>query len=187
MLTRNYDTEFRNYLAGNIATEPSVLTSENLRISYGASLNLIKTISDEVIYYPVNYKILFGAMAEPAMQARFKVVKNSSKAINDNDLKVRIVNAINAFFEVDNWDFGDRFYLGELITYITNEVAPDISNLVIVPNQSTQVFGSLFEIQSRPDEIFVSGARVDDVEIVTAITASEIRAPLEGIVNSTTL
>jgi hypothetical protein len=187
MLTRNYDTEFRNYLAGNIATEPTALTSENLRISYGASLNLIKTISDEVIYYPVNYKILFGAMAEPAMQARFKVVKNSSKAINDNDLKVRIVNAINAFFEVDNWDFGDRFYLGELITYITNEVAPDISNLVIVPNQSTQVFGSLFEIQSRPDEIFVSGARVDDVEIVTAITASEIRAPLEGIVNSTTL
>jgi hypothetical protein len=77
--------------------------------------------------------------------------------------------------------------IGELITYITNEVAPDISNLVIVPNQSTQVFGSLFEIQSRPDEIFVSGARVDDVEIVTAITASEIRAPLEGIVNSTTL
>jgi hypothetical protein len=187
LLTRNYDTEFRNYLNGITPVKPETPTSESLRISYGTTLNLIKTISDEIIYYPVNYKILFGATADPSMQATFKVVKNSTKAINDNDLKVRIINAINSFFDVNNWDFGDRFYLGELITYITNEVAPDISNLVIVPKQTTQVFGSLFEIQSRPDEIFVSGARVDDIEIVTAITASEIRAPLEGIVNSTTL
>jgi hypothetical protein len=187
LLTRNYDTEFRNYLSGIKITKPEPTTSENLRIAFGANLDLIKTISDEIIYYPVNYKILFGSKADPALQATFKVVKNSNKAINDNDLKVRIVSAINLFFDVNNWDFGDRFYLGELITYITNQVAPDISNLVIVPRQETQVFGSLFEIQSRPDEIFVSGARVDDVEIVAAITASEIKAPLEGIVNSTTL
>jgi hypothetical protein len=185
LLTKNYDIEFRNYLQGLRSTKPLPTTSENLRITFGSNLNLIKTISDEIIYYPVNYKILFGSKADPILQAVFKVVKNPNKPINDNDLKVRIISAINAFFDVNNWDFGDRFYVGELITYITNEVAPDISNLVIVPVQETQVFGSLFEIQSRSDEIFVSGATVDDIEIVTAITASEIKAPLESIVNST--
>jgi hypothetical protein len=119
------------------------------------------------------------------LRAVFKVVKNSSRSINDNDLKVRIVLAINSFFEVSNWDFGDKFYLGELITYITNSVAPDVSNIIIVPRQVSQTFGSLFEIQSRSDEIFVSGATVDDIEIITAITASEIRADLNSIINST--
>jgi hypothetical protein len=186
LLTRAYDTEFRNYLIGTTLNKPEPPTSENLRISYGSALNLIKTISDEIIYYPVQYKILFGSTATPELQAQFKVVKNSSKSINDNDLKVRIVTAINSFFDVNNWDFGDRFYLGELITFITNEVAPDISNLVIVPRQITQSFGSLFEIQSNPDEIFVSGAKVDDIEIVSAITAAEIRVSSANIVNSTT-
>ena len=186
LLTRAYDSEFRNYLIGTTLNKPEPPTSENLRISYGSALNLIKTISDEIIYYPVQYKILFGATATPELQAQFKVVKNSSKSINDNDLKVRIVTAINSFFDVNNWDFGDRFYLGELITFITNEVAPDISNLVIVPRQITQSFGSLFEIQSNPDEIFVSGAKVDDIEIVSAITAAEIRVSSANIVNSTT-
>jgi hypothetical protein len=32
----------------------------------------------------------------------------------------------------------------------------------------------LFEIQSAPDEIFVSGATVDDIKIVSAITVSEV-------------
>jgi len=130
--------------------------------------------------------VLFGATADVALQAQFKVVKNPNKTINDNDLKVRIISAINQFFDVANWDFGDRFYLGELITYITNEVTPDLSNLVIVPRQSTQSFGSLFEIQSGNDEILVSGATVDDIVIVTAITANEIRVNANSIVSDTT-
>jgi hypothetical protein len=184
LLTRTYDTEFRKYIAGAIS-EPEAPTSDALRIAFGTQLNLIKSISDELIYHPVNYKILFGSTADPKLQAQFKVVKNPSKTINDNDLKVRIISAINSFFDINNWDFGDRFYLGELITFITNEVAPDVSNLVIVPRQPTQTFGSLFEIQSQPEEIFISGATVDDVAIVTAITAVEIRADVVSIVNTT--
>lgn len=185
LLTRNYDTAFRNYLSGATTIKPQAPTSETLKIAYGSGLDLIKSISDEIIYYPVGYKILFGADAAPELQVSFKVVKNPSKTIDDNELKVRIINAINLFFDVNNWDFGDRFYLGELITYITNEVSPDISNLVIVPRQPTQVFGSLFEIQSGPEEIFISGATVDDVEIVSAITATQIRASAESVITST--
>ena len=184
LLTRSYDTTFRQYLAG-ATTQPTPPTSESLRISFGTKLSAIKSVSDEVIYHPVQYKVLFGQTAEDKLKAQFKVVKNPNKSINDNDLKVRIVTAINDFFNVDNWDFGDRFYLGELITYILNRVSPDVSNLVIVPRQTNQAFGSLFEVQSNSNEIFVSGATVDDIVIVSAINAAEIGADPTTIVNAT--
>jgi hypothetical protein len=184
LLTKSYDSSFRTYLSGGTATKPEAPNSDSLRVSFGGSLSQIKAVSDEIIYHPVNYKVLFGSTADAQYQAQFKVVKNPNKTINDNDLKVRIINAINEFFDVNNWDFGDRFYLGELITYITNAVTPDLSNLVIVPRQPTQTFGSLFEIQSRNDEIFVSGATVDDIVIVSAITAAEIRVDPTMMVSS---
>lgn len=185
LLTRSYDESYRVWLAGGAASEPESPSSDALRISYGGKLDSIKSISDEIIYHPVKYKVLFGAKADEKLQAQFKIVKNPDRTVNDNDLKVRIINAVNEFFDVANWDFGDRFYLSELVTYVVNSVTPDVSNMVIVPRQTSQAFGSLFEIQSRPDEIFVSGATVDDVEIVTAITATEVRANINSIVSST--
>lgn len=174
LLTRSYDTAYRIWLSGGTTVEPVAPDSDSLRISFGSKLNAIKAISDEIIYHPVKYKVLFGSKAEIKLQAQFKVVKNPSRTINDNDLKVRIISSINEFFSINNWDFGDRFYVSELITYIINQVSPDISNLTIVPKQANQAFGSLFEIQSGPDEIFVSGATVDDIKIVSAITVSEV-------------
>jgi len=174
LLPRSYDTEFRRYLAGGTLLKPIAPSSDSLRITFGSKLNEIKSISDEIIYHPVQYKVLFGSTADANLQAQFKIVKNPTQTINDNDLKVRVITSINEFFDVNNWDFGDRFYVSELTTYILNQVAPDISNLTIVPRQSGQSFGSLFEIQSAPDEIFVSGATVDDIKIVSAITVSEV-------------
>jgi hypothetical protein len=174
ILTNSYDTVFRQFLQGAIP-QPEAPNSDSLRISFGQRLAEIKSISDEIIYHPVKYKVLFGATAAANLQAQFKIVKNPNRSINDNDLKVKIIFAINEFFDVSNWDFGDRFYLGELITYVTNAVSPDISNIVIIPRQPTQAFGSLFEIQSSADEIFVSGATVDDIAIVQSISSAEIR------------
>ena len=185
LLIRSYDESYRIYLAGGSDVEPVAPTSDSLRTSFGSVLTAIKSISDDIVYHPVKYKVLFGAKAESKLQAVFKIVKNQNRSINDNDLKVRVITAINSFFDINNWDFGDRFYMGELTTYILNTVAPDLANIVIVPRQSTQAFGSLFEIQSRSDEILISAATVDDVEIVTAITASEIGASTSSIVSTT--
>lgn len=185
LLIKSYDDSFRTYLSGGTAIEPTAPSSDSLRISFGAKLNAIKSISDEIIYHPVQYKALFGSKADTKLQAQFKLVKNPSRSINDNDLKVRVVTAINEFFDIANWDFGDRFYLSELVTYILNQVSPDVSNIVIVPRQTDQSFGSLFEIQSGPDEIFVNAATVDDVEIVSSISASEVRQPINSIVTTT--
>ena len=46
----------------------------------------------------------------------------------------------------------------------------------MVPDQSSQSFGSLYEIKSESDEIFISGATVFDVEIIDAVTASKLKA-----------
>ena len=185
ILTRAYNTEYRNFLSGAIAVEPAAPNSDSLRITFGTQLDSIKAISDEIVYHPVTYKVLFGATAEERLRATFKVVKNPFKNINDNDLKVRIVAAINAFFDINNWDFGDTFFLSELITYITNITSPDVSNIVIVPNQESQSFGSLFEIKSRSDEIFISGATVDDISIVASINASELRINSANLLSNT--
>jgi hypothetical protein len=185
LLTRSYDEAYRIYLAGGTTVEPEAPTTDQLKITFGSKLDEIKSISDEIIYHPVKYKPLFGKTASDKLQAQFKIVKNSSQNINDNDLKVRIVNSINTFFDVNNWDFGDRFYVSELITYVLNQTAPDVSNMVIVPRQSSQSFGSLFEIQSGPDELFVSGATVDDIEIVSSISAVEIGVDINSVVTTT--
>ena len=118
--------------------------------------------------------MLFGDKAELDLQAKFKIVKNPDLVLNDNDIKSRVISSINKFFALENWDFGDKFYFSELSTYVMNDLAPDIVTFIIVPEQVTQVFGSLYEIKSEVDEIFISGATVDDLEIIDAITRNKI-------------
>ena len=175
MLERTYDNLFRIFLQDG-GTEPTVSTSDQLRISYSGILNPLKSLSDQVVYHPVKYKILFGSNAEENLQATFKVVKNPSTNVTDAVIKTRIIAAINEFFALDNWDFGDSFYFTELAAYVHNQLAPDLLTLLIVPNQSGQSFGSLFQIDAAADEIFISGATVDDVSIISAVGANQLAA-----------
>jgi hypothetical protein len=176
LLTRTYDTNFRKYLDGVVDNKPLPPSSDNLFNNYGSEINKVKSISDDVIYHPVKYKILFGAKAEARVQATIKVVKNPGRVVNDNDIKARVITAMNEYFALENWDFGDTFHFSEMATYIMNNVAPDLVNIVIVPKQDSQAFGSLMEINSESDEIFISGATVDDVAIIDALTASKLKA-----------
>lgn len=176
MLTRTYDLDYRRWIKGEISNKPAALTSDQLYTSFSGSLKNIKSISDEIVFHPVTYKNLFGSSAELSLQAKFKVVKNINVTVSDNDIKSSVVSAINDFFEVDNWDFGDVFYFSELSTYIMNKLAPNISSIVIVPVQGDSVFGNLYEIQSNADEIFISSADVTDVDIIDEITLSSIKA-----------
>jgi hypothetical protein len=187
LLVRSYDTSYRLWLTGASTTMPQVPTPEELRVKFGTGLSEIKAISDEIVYHPVNYFPLFGDKASAEFQVSFKVVKNPNRTVNDNDLKVRIVNSISEFFSVENWDFGDRFYASELITYVITQNSPDISNMVLVPRQTNQAFGSLLEIQAQPDEILVSAATVDNIEILTNLTATELNLLASQIVTKTSV
>ena len=176
VLTKDYDRSYRQYLNGAIDTQPLPPSSTSLRLTYGKNLDNIKSVSDDLIYHPVNYKVLFGKTADPRLQASFKIVKNSEQVITDNDIKSRIIVAINEFFRLENWEFGDTFYFTELSTYVMNKVTPYITTFVIVPSNSDQVYGSLQQIISAPNEIFISGATVNDIEIIPAITATRLKA-----------
>jgi hypothetical protein len=185
MLERTYDTQFRIWLQAG-GTKPLPSTSDQLRISYSGVLNPIKGLSDQIIYHPVKYKILFGTTADEQYQATFKVVKNSATNVSNAVIKTRVIASINEFFALNNFDFGDTFYFTELAAYIHNNLAPDLLTVVIVPNQSGQTFGSLFQISSAADEIFISGATVDDVAIIDALGANQLAASGTVVTSTTT-
>ena len=176
MLTRGYDTLFRRWLDGDLETKPLPPSNDELYISYATNLNKIKSLSDEIIYHPVKYKILFGNKAKEDLQASFKIVKNPELVLNDNEIKSQVISAINKFFALDNWDFGDRFYFSELSSYVMSQLSPNLVTFIIVPVQLDQAYGSLQEIKSESDEIFISGATVENIEIIDAITAGRLRA-----------
>ena len=186
ILDRNYDSDYRLYLLEDIQQKPLPPSSDELFVNYAAELNKIKSLTDEIIYHSVKYKVLFGNKAERDLQATFKVVKNKDKVLNDNEIKSRIVTAINQFFALENWDFGETFYFSELSNYVMYQLAPDLSTFIIVPNQESQSFGSLYEIKAEADEIFISGATVDDIEIIDAVTATRLKVDGEIAVETTT-
>jgi len=176
ILTKQYDLDFRRWLIGKLDTEPLPLSSDQLSLTLSKELNSIKAMSDEIIYHPVKYKVLFGSNASLNLRASFKVIKNPEQLISDNEIRTSVLSAINEFFSVENWDFGDSFYFSELVTYIMNKTTPYLVNIVIVPRQPDLHFGSLFEIKAESDQIFINGATTDDIEVITAITASNISA-----------
>lgn len=172
LLTASYDSSYRAWLASNSGPEPLAPTSASLEQNYAYMLDGMKTISDEIIFQPVKYKVLFGSKANTSLRATFKAVRNPTIPVSDNELKTKILSAINDFFALENWDFGKSFNFSELSTYVMNLLTPNITNFVIVPKTGT--FGSLYEITCLSNEIFVSGTSVSDIEIIDAITANQL-------------
>lgn len=187
ILTKQYDKTYRQWLAGTIANEPLPPSTDYLYTLLSSDLDKIKSISDELIYHPVKYKVLFGEKASADVQATFKIVKNTEVVISDNDVKSRVLSAINEFFALENWDFGDSFYFSELSSYVMSRLTPNIVNFLIVPKDTALSFGSLYEIQSEKDQIFINGATIDNLEIISAVTASKINSSGTITMTSNTL
>lgn len=176
ILTQNYDTNFRAWLKnGQIDGMPTPPTSDDLNIAY-SSLYDYKSISDEIVFRPVRYRTLFGATAEPKYQATFKVIKNTSNVVSDNEVKTKLIAHINEYFALGNFDFGDTFYFTELVGYLHQQMAGLVNSIVIVPNDSELTFGGLFEIKSESNELFISTATVNNVDIIQGISTETIRA-----------
>lgn len=172
LLTSAYDSEYRTWLLTGTGTEPLTPTSQSLEQNYASKLNSIKTISDELIFQPVKYKVLFGSLAEDNLQATFKAVRNPSVTISDNEIKTKILSAIDQFFSLENWDFGQTFNFSELSTYVMNLLTPLITNFVIVPKSN--VFGNLYEVSCLTNEIFINGATISNIDVVESLTLSQL-------------
>jgi hypothetical protein len=188
VLTKDYDTQFRQWLAGANISKPLPPSSSELNSLLSTNLNLIKSISDEIVYHPVDYILLFGSKADLNLQASFNVVKNPSSTASNNDIIARIITAFTEFFALENWNFGDTFYFTELSTYVTTKLTPDITSFVIVPKQGNLYFGSLFEVQCPSNKIFVSCATTVDINVVAGLTSDNIKTVtgvgLDSVVSS---
>lgn len=187
VLPTNYDKEYRRWVADTTGTvnqpvSPSVV---DLTLAYSDLLNY-KTVSDAIIFNPASFRLLFGSKADTNLQATFKIVKSPGSRMSNNELRSNVLSVINQYFAIDNWDFGDIFYYSELAAYIHNQMSPDLASIVIVPRDSSLAFGSLFQVTSQPNEIFLSAATVDDIEIVDALTASRLRASTTSVIFSGT-
>ena len=137
----------------------------------------ISYIANNRLYQPYHIKWpLFGDTADTELQAKFRVVKVRGTTLTDSEVQSRVADAVEEFFDIDNWDFGETFYFSELATYVINQLSPDVVSIVLVPKQETQSFGSLYEIKSENDEVLISSAKVDDIEIIDGITASRLKA-----------
>lgn len=183
IMTQQYATDYVAWaqdITGTII-EPSAPTSEELESNY-STLDNYKAISDTIIYNPAAFKPLFGSKADPTLQAQFKVVKNPNVVVSDNDIKTSVIAAINQYFDIANWDFGETFYFSELAAYLHVQLVPKISSIIIVPANQSEVFGSLMQVNANINEIITSCATVNDVKIISAITAAQINTT--GIVTT---
>ena len=161
-------------LGANTYEIPTPPSEQSLSISF-ADLNQYKMFSDQIIWRPAKFKLLFGDGAQPELRAKLKVVKLPNVTISDGEIKSMIIDAITNFFNVDRWDFGETFYATEMYTYIHYYMATKISSVALVPLKEDQSFGDLHEIRCQPDELFFPIVRVQDIEIIPANTQTSLR------------
>ncbi len=176
VLTTTYYDDVITWKNSNDITAPvpEAPTTEELRIQF-AELQDYKMLSDQIIFKPGNFKLLFGTGAEEELQATFKVVKVPTATETDNEIRSAVITAIDEFFDVANWDFGESFFYTELSAYIHQSLANVVASVVIVPTKADSVFGDLFQVKAEPDELFLSTAGVANVEIVRNLTDTNLR------------
>jgi hypothetical protein len=155
-------------------------TSNDLSLEFN-DLNNYKAISDSIVFQSAVYKPIFGSKAATNLQATFKVVKNPNLNVSDADIRTSVIGAINDYFDITNWDFGESFYFSELAAYLHKELSPNIASIIIVPKDAGQSFGNLQQINAEPNEIIISAATVDDIEIISAITAAQLNQGLVSV------
>jgi len=184
VVTNEYYTSYQNWLRDvtGTVTEPSPPTLDELTTSY-AGLDTYKMISDNLIINSVDFQPLFGRKADTALRATIKVIQNSQSTASNSEIRNLVVATMETYFDLAAWNFGDTFYFSELAAFIHQQIGDVVSSVVLVPLNPQKSFGDLYEIRSAPNQIFVNGATVNDVEVITALTSTNLQtAPGSGVI-----
>ena len=184
VVTNTYYTSYINWLQDTTGTvtKPEQPTIDELNTAY-QGLNQFKMISDNMILNSVDFQPLFGQKAEPALRGTIKVIRAANSTASVSTIKNLVVSNLNAYFDIANWNFGDTFYFSELGAYIHQNIGAVVSSIVLVPLDQNKSFGDLYEIRSAPNQIFVNGATVNDIEVITALTSTNLQTtPGSGVI-----
>lgn len=176
ILTSGYYSEMLYWRNNNYdtSTYPTAPTEVELETEF-SSIETYKMFSDEIIWRPAKFKLIGGSTADSDYQFNIIAIPLHGTKYSDGEIKANIISAINTYFDVSSWDFGETFYASELIGYLHQQLLNSISSIVLVPNGSSQKFGNLFQITPNKDELFFPTLTVDNVEIVTSLTESNLR------------
>jgi hypothetical protein len=184
VVTQAYYTAYQNWIKDTTGTvtEPDVPTIDELSTAY-QGLQDYKMISDNIVLNSVNFKPLFGAKAAQQLRATIKVIKAQGSTASTSEIKSSVVAAMNSYFSIDKWNFGDTFYFSELAGYLHKTLGSIISSVVLVPLDTQKSFGDLYEIRSEPNEIFVNAADITNIDVIEALTSTNLRtAPGSGVI-----
>ena len=176
IVTQSYYTAYQNWIQDttNTVPEPTKPSINQLSQEYG-QIQDYKMLTDSVILNSVIFKPLFGAKAVPALRATIKVIRASKTNASNSEIRSAVLTAMNNYFDINNWNFGDTFYFSELSAYLHSTVGELVSSVVLVPNDPEKSFGDLYEIKCTPYEIFVNAATSDDVQVIAALTPAELQ------------
>ena len=174
VLTDNYYNEILKYINVPSTVYPLPPTNYELENEF-EKLDSYKGASDSIVFRSAKFKRIFGTDAEDSCQAKFRVVKLDNSILSDNELKSQIIQAFKDYFNVDNWEYGETFYFTELSSFVHQRLGSNIGSIVILPKNTSGKFGDLFQIKAQPDELFISTAKVSDIEIVSKISSQTLR------------
>ena len=176
VVTLAYYTAYQNWIKDttNTVTEPARPTIDELSTAY-QGLQDYKMLSDNIVLNSVMFKPLFGAKAAPELRATIKVIRAQNSTASTSEIKSSVVAAMNTYFSIDKWNFGDTFYFSELAGYLHRTLGTIISSVVLVPLNQQKSFGDLYEIRSEPNEIFANGATIANIDVIEALTSTNLR------------
>jgi hypothetical protein len=174
-VTDAYYTEYKKYIQDTtgMITIPAVPSISELTSAY-QSLHDSKMVSDNIVMNSVSFKPLFGNKASTDLRANISVVKSYNSLVSDSEIKSRVVTAMNDYFDISNWSFGDTFYFSELSAFLHEQMGGIIGSVVLVPSSADKSFGDLYEIRSLSNEIFVNATTVDNVKVVSSLTSDNL-------------
>jgi hypothetical protein len=184
VVTQGYYTSYQNWLRDttNTVTEPSPPSIDDLNTEY-QKLQDYKMVSDNIVLNSVVFKPLFGAKAATTLRATIKVIRAQNSTASTSEIKSAVLAEMNTYFSIDKWNFGDTFYFSELAAYLHRTLGTIISSVVLVPLDVQKSFGDLYEIRSQPNEIFSNGATIDNIDVIEALTSTNLRtAPGSGVI-----
>ena len=176
LVTQSYYTQYTNWIQDttNTISKPDVPTINELSQDYPLIQNY-KMLSDAVVLNSVVFKPLFGPKAAPALRGTIKVIPAANTNASNSEIQSAVLSAMNNYFDINNWNFGDTFYFSELSAYLHAQCGNLISSAVLVSNDPTQPFGDLYEITCLPYEIFVNAATANDIMVIPALTPVELQ------------
>jgi len=172
VLTSQFNTEFRGWIAGGLRRGRRPFPPDSFTLSRQMSSVLpAKSISDSIVFHPVNFKIIFGIGSDLRNRVKIRVTKSDGTKISDAEIRSRVIEAIGDYFSIDNWEFGETFYFTDMASWVHTRLGGIVSSIALIPLQTGLGPNDMFEIRCDDDEIFISSASVSDVEIITSAVA----------------